>query len=535
MEPLNLEQYTAKRSTVGKQLEYMAEKYPDKIAFSFPEENVKFTFRQTVEYADKVAKALLGSGIKKGDHIAVWSTNCSQWLFVLLGAATIGAPVVPINCSFIGRELEYTLSQSDTKMLFYMPKYRKQSTEGILSEVQIMNSIQAVNLGTGDALFPGWDHFMSKGEEVTDESLIAAAESVSGEDIYSIQFTSGTTSLPKGAILNHSSVLGTASSFSQRFHITEKDVLAVPLPMFHVFGNVLTTLCCIVTGGCAVYQSAFSPSALLKILENERCTTFMGVPTMYLALINQPDFSKYDLSHLAKGGIGGSYCSPSVAEFISRKLDINLSVGYGMSECASLCAVGDMDEPESVRLHSAGRPMDGLEISIRDLDTNAVVPSGGTGEIMVRGRCLMKGYYNSPEATRKALTPDGWLHTGDVGHIDENGSLHVTGRIKDIIIRGGENISPSEIEDVLLEIEAVKSVCCVGVRDDVYGEEIAALVIPKEGMPIVSEEIRNYAKAHLASFKVPRYVFSVEEFPLNGSGKVIVSKLQELAEQLVKA
>jgi len=463
--------------SVARQLEYMAEKGPDRIAYSFPDEDVRFTFRETVNEVNRAAKALLASGIKKGDHVAVWSTNCSHWILLLLAAAKVGAPVVPINSNYTSKELEYIIGKARPKMVFCMSEYRKKSTREHLEPCLASAGIPAVHISHEQthAYYPLWEEFLTRGDRVSDEELNDAAKQVSGDDVYSIQFTSGTTALPKGAILCQSAVLRTTQAYAQCMHLTETDVMAIPLPLFHVYGNVLTALTPAVAGACSVYQTAFSVEPFLKLLESEQCTVVNGVPTMYLAMISHPNFSGYDLSRLSRGAMGGAYCPPAMAEKFERTLNIKLSIGFGMSECASLCTFSDVDAPIEQRLGSVGVPLEGVEIKIGETTAE------GQGEMLVRGYCVMKGYYDAPEETARALSEDGWLHTGDVCMIDETGAVQVTGRLKDIIIRGGENITPGEIEAVLLSMDAVQDARCVGVRDETYGEEIAAFIIPKKG------------------------------------------------------
>ncbi len=519
------------RESVGDQLEHMAERIPDRMAYVFPDEHVRLTFRQVRHEVDRAAKALLASGIEKGDRVAIWSTNCAHWISLLLAAAKIGAPFVPINSNYTSKELEYILGKSRPKMVFCMSEYRKKSTREHLEHWLSSAGVPAIHIGHEQthAYCPLWEEFLTCGDSVADETLQKAAEQVGGDDVYSIQFTSGTTALPKGAVLCHNAVLRTTQAYAWCMHLTEEDVMAIPLPLFHVYGNVLTALAPAVSGVCSVYQTAFSTEAFLKLLEQEGCTAVNGVPTMYMAMISHPDFLKYDLSRLSRGAMGGAYCPPAMAEEFERRLNIKLSIGFGMSECASLCAFSDVDAPAEQRLRSVGVPLEGVEIKIGDATAD------GQGEMLVRGYCVMREYYDSPEETEKALSEDGWLHTGDVCRIDETGAVQVTGRLKDIIIRGGENITPGEIEEVLLSMDGVKDVRCVGVRDETYGEEIAAFIIPKEGSEISPDEVRRYVKERMAFFKIPRYVFTIEAFPINGAGKVMNSKLREKAEALVNA
>ena len=355
------------------------------------------------------------------------------------------------------------------------------------------------------------------------------------EDVYCIQYTSGTTARAKGALLSHFNVLSSAREFGKRFRLTPEDVNCVPLPMFHVFGNVLTTIGGIMYGCKTVIQSTFSARTILPLLQNERCTLMMGVPTMYCAIIAQPDFDTYELA-LTKGGIGGAICSPAVTKMISQRFQMpGLAVGYGLSETAALCTLSDITAPEEERLCSVGPPLDGVEVRVMSLTGSGEAAEGEPGELEVRGSCVMSGYYNMPEETRAVLDGDGWLHTGDMGTRDANGCFHVIDRLKDVVIRGGENISPSEIENVLLDMDNIYSAQCVGVRDEFYGEQIAAFVITKDGTEMPAPQLQAYVKARLACCKVPQYVCTVDSFPTNASGKVLKRCLQKMANERFRA
>ncbi|NLF34816.1 MAG: AMP-binding protein [Clostridiales bacterium] len=523
-------------NTVAGQLELAAARFPRREAFTFPEENLRLTYAEIQTQVNQVARALLALGVRKGDHIAIWSTNCSRWILLLFGAAQIGAPVVPVNYNYISGELEFVIQKADIKLLFSMREYRKQSTEELLRGLSGLDTVRVISMADQGGHCLGWSDFLALGSNTSGAALSAAARQVEETDVYSIQFTSGTTARPKGAVLQHRSVLYTASEFVRRIRLTEQDVTCIPLPLFHVFGNVLTTLGSVISGGRAVYQSVFAPVPLLELLSNERGTTIMGVPAMYQAIIASPRFSQYDLSSLKKGGVGGAYTCPAVARSISRSMGIEqFVIGYGMSETAGLCALSDVLDPEETRFHSVGKPLDGVEIKIRDMAGVGGAAPDGAGGIMVRGRCVMRGYYRDPAGTRAALDPEGWLYTGDVGKIDASGALHVTGRLKDIIVRGGENISPSEIEAILLELDSVADARCVGVPNCMYGEEVAAFIVPKEGRTFSAEEIRSHVQKRIAFYKSPRYVFPIPALPVNGAGKVMRDALRKMARELIQA
>lgn len=380
-----------------------------------------------------------------------------------------------------------------------------------------------------------WDDFLSLGETVEDSRLEEAASAVSGNDIYNIQFTSGTTAKPKGAMLDQKGVLSTAAAYAERLRFSEHEVTCAPLPLFHCFGNVLTMLGAILSGSAVIYPESFRPVQTLALLEQAHCTALMAVPTMYVALMEQMRHTPCDLHCLQKAGVGGAYCPPSLGYEIERQFQIpGLVIGYGLSEAASLCTLADVEAPSELRIESIGHPLSNWEVSLSDPGTGLEDPELTEGELVVRGTGVMRGYYNNQKETERALDRDGWLHTGDLGRRSSSGAFQFAGRLKEIIVRGGENISPSEIEDVLLTMDGVRDCQCVGVADDKYGEEIAACVIQEENAALSEQQVREYVQSRLARYKTPRYVLFMDTFPINGSGKVLKKDLQRTAAELVK-
>lgn len=526
-------------NTIAEQLKETVKRIPDKIAFVFPEEQLRLTFSQADKQSDVVAKSLLALGLKHGNHIGIWSKNHSRWVLLALGAAKIGVTIVPMNVCYRYHELSYIVKQNDVKVLFVAknPKEKnpEQESEQFLSGHRINKKSfpkleKIISLCDESNMHESWGTFIQHSISVSNDTFKEAQSLVSNQDIHLIQCTSGTTSRPKGAMLYQYGVLNTAYDYGKIFHLDKEDIACIPLPLFHCFGNVLTFLSCIIFGYTAIYMEIFSPQNALKIIQDEKCTFFAGVPTMYMAMMSCPDFSRYDLSTLTKAAIGGSFCNPHVMEEITKKFQLpGLSSGYGLSEAASLCTLSDIYDSAKHRLHTSGKIFPGMEIKITDWHTGEKCLNGCEGEILIRGYGIMKGYYNDPEETKKALDPEGWLHTGDLGILDHENYLHIVGRIKDIIIRGGENISPSEIEEKVLSLDQIMDCQCVGVPDDIYGEEIALFLITKNGLPMDREIITSYIKDHMAKYKVPKYIFYVTEFPINGSGKVMKSDLKKLA------
>ena len=530
--------------TISQHLEQMAEKYKTKTALRFPAENLALDYQSLKLQADQTAKALLGIGLKKGDHIGIWSLNCSRWVQLALGAAQIGVVFVPINAAYKQDELAYMVRNMDIRSLFVMDSIRATSTLDTLSCFYRNNMLNIEdfpvlrNLYTMSenamGCFGSWPQFLKQAETVSEEQLSLAKSCVTPQDVYSIQATSGTTAMPKGAQLHQRGVLYTARCYAERMHLEEGDVSCVPLPLFHCFGNVLTLLGGILSGSTTVYMAAFSAHEMLRFLSEEKCTCVAAVPTMFSAMMAQPDFdtSRY---FLPKAGMGGSYAPPALAQAITENFHCpGLVVGYGLSEAASLVTLSDIGAPVENRLSTVGCPLPDFEVSLYDPDTGRIDKRLPQGEIICRGEGLMHSYYNNPEETAKALDADGWLHTGDLGNLDKEGYLRVVGRIKDIIVRGGENISPSQIEALLLDLPEIRDVQCVGVPDRIHGEEIAAFVILKNGRALTEDRVRAYVGEHLARYKIPKYVFFTDCFPMNAAGKVLKQELARRASEIIR-
>ena len=530
--------------TIPRHLEQMAEKYKSKTALRFPAENLALDYHSLKLCADQTAKALLGIGLKKGDHIGIWSLNSSRWVMLAMGAAQIGVVFVPINAAYKRDELNYMVRKMAINCLFVMDSIRGKSCldrlEGFwrngkldAREFPDLRKVYALSENPLGGL-KGWGNFLRQGETVTDAQLSQAKARVTSKDIYSIQATSGTTAMPKGAQLYQSGVLYTASCYAKLLHLEEEDISCVPLPLFHCFGNVLTLLGGLLSGSTTVYMESFSASEMLKFLAEEKCTCVLGVPTMFIAMMTQPNFDPSQYA-IQKAGMGGSYAPPALAQAITENFHCpGLVVGYGLSEAASLVTLSDIEAPVENRLRTVGQPLPDFEVSLYDPDTGRIGKDMPQGEIVCRGEGLMHSYYNDPEETAKALDSDGWLHTGDLGSFDDSGYLCVVGRIKDIIVRGGENISPSQIEALLLEREEVQDVQCVGVPDRVHGEEIAAFVIIREGCTMTENQVKEYVGIHLAKYKIPKYVFFTDKFPVNAAGKVLKRELSKMAAAMIQ-
>lgn len=530
--------------TISRYLEQAAKEYKTKTALRFPAEKVVLDYCSVKQQADQVSKALLGIGLNKGEHIGIWGLNSSRWVLLALGAAQIGVVFVPINAAYKRDELTYMVRNMDINCLFAMDCIRGQSCLDRLESFwkngkpdsqafPVLRDVYTLSEEPRGDL-KGWNYFLAHGQTVTDAQLAEAKTQVTSKDIYSIQATSGTTAMPKGARLYQYGVLYTAGCYAKLLHLDKTDVSCVPLPLFHCFGNVLTLLGGILSGGTTVYMESFSASEMLQFLAEEKCTCVLGVPTMFTAMMAQPNFdpSKYAIK---KAGMGGSYAPPALAQAITDYFHCpGLVVGYGLSEAASLVTLSNIADPPEKRLNTVGRPLPDFEVSLYDPETGTASKDLLQGEVICRGEGLMRDYYNNTEETKKALDDAGWLHTGDLGTFDKDGYLRIVGRIKDIIVRGGENISPSQIEALLLERPEIRDVQCVGVPDRIHGEEIAAFIILQEGCTMTENQIRDFVGAHLARYKVPKYVLFTESFPINAAGKILKRDLSKMAAEVIK-
>lgn len=529
--------YELIQHTIPEQLSCASSIWPDQTAYIFPDEGIRLTFGELKTNVDRAARALLGLGLKHGDRIGIWSLNCFAWIDLLFGAAAIGVVAVPLNSCYHYEELDDLCVRGELNALFLMERIKGQSVRKITDPFFEDGKIRkrypqlkhVISLGEGEEPYQGWETFLKAGERIGDQQMEEAEKALKPEDDYLIQYTSGTTSRPKGAVLTQFGAMNTAKAYTHLLHMDEGDCTYVPLPLFHCFGNILTLLGGLISGSTTIYPAGFSPKQMLSVMQEERCTCMMGVPTMYFSMLATQGFDQYDLGSLTKAGIGGSACPRELCRRIADGFKVDgLIVGYGLSEAASLCTLSDIYDPEEMRIGSVGRPLPGLEVSLAD-ESGKESPDLEEGEILVRGYGVMKGYYKDPEQTAQALDACGWLHTGDMGRRDENGIFHVVGRFKDIIIKGGENISPGSIEERLLSMEHVRECQCVGVPDAKYGEVVCACIISADETAVTLEEVRTFLDGRISEYKMPDHVLMMESFPVNGSGKVMKSELAKTA------
>ncbi len=535
--------------TVGQQLERVAAAYPDKEAIKYTDRPYRRTWREFNEECDRVAKGFLAHGVKKGDKIAIWATNIPQWLLTLFAACKIGAVLVTVNTAYKVFELEYLLKQSDTKILVMMDEYKgtsyvdivRQLCRGLGKKWEHLNPMlpfldEIVYAGAGDCpdgMTP-WDQLEKDGQAIPDEALREIGEALDCHDVINMQYTSGTTGFPKGVMLSHYNILNNGKGIGDCMKFTENDKLCVVVPFFHCFGLVLATMASLTHATSMVPVDLYSPVKVMDAISREKCTAFHGVPTMYIAMLEHPDFEKYDFSSLRTGIMAGSPCPVKVMEAVVERMNMReITITYGQTEASPATTMTTTDDSLELRVATVGRSMPHVETKIVDPETGRTLGPGEVGEFCSRGYNTMKGYYKMEEATRQVIDKDGWLHSGDLATVDENGYYKITGRIKDMIIRGGENIYPKEIEEFLYTIPDIQDVQVIGVPSQKYGEEVMACIVRKEGSGITEEEVKELVRSHMARHKAPKYVAFLDAFPMTASGKIQKFRLREWAvEQL---
>ena len=532
--------------TMGQIIEQQAQMYPDREAVVAPRLGVRYTHKEYNEVTDQVAKGFMAIGIKKGDHVAIWSTNYPEWLMSQIACAKIGAVLVTVNTNYKKFEIEYLLRQSDTMTLVMMTGQKDNSyVDHIYNLIPELKTTKPGELQSkkfpmlknvvflDDEEMPGmfhWDDLYEFAKDISDEQLQAAKDNVTCHDVVNMQYTSGTTGFPKGVMLTHHNLLNNGKAIGDCMKFTEDDRLLIHVPLFHCFGAVLGYMASITHYTTVVLNDHFNPVQALEIIEAEKCTAVHGVPTMFISMMNVDGFEKYDLSSLRTGIMAGSPCPIEVMKKAISVMGVrDIVITYGLTESSPAMTMTTTDDPVEARVNTVGRSIPHVEVKIVDPETGKACPPGVPGEIMCRGYNIMKGYYNMPEATKQAVEPDGWLHSGDLGTVDEDGYYRITGRLKDMIIRGGENVYPREIEEFLYTHEAVDDVQVIGVPDEKYGEEVMACVILKKDASADREEMIQFVAEGLSKFKAPRYIEFMDEFPMTASGKIQKFKMREWA------
>ena len=506
---------------------------------------------------ERAARGLLALGIEKGDRVGIWATNCAEWVITQFATAKIGAILVNLNPSNRAFELEYALQRSACQTLLLMRGFRdadyvqvlheicpemNQSPYGELHARKLPDLRRLIFLGANGysgvadserlpAGMLGWNELLELGDRIPVEQLRQRESSLSFDDAINIQFTSGTTGLPKGATLSHHNVVNNGMLIADAMRFTSRDRLCIPVPFYHCFGMVLANLACLTSGATMVIPAAyFDAEATLRVVAEERCTALHGVPTMFIAELEHPVFAECDLSTLRTGIMAGSPCPIEIMKRVVNQMHCReLTIAYGLTEASPVITQTTPDDPIELRVTTVGKALPHTEVKIVNPTTGATVPAGEQGELCTRGYHVMKGYYNDPDATRGVIDAAGWLHTGDLSVLDQNGYFKITGRAKDVIIRGGENISPREVEEFLYTCPGIRAVEVIGVPDRKYGEQVEAWIVRDEGSGLTAEQVRQFCEGKIARFKIPRYVKFVSAFPLTISGKVQKFRMREIA------
>lgn len=532
--------------TVGGMLEEMTRKYPDHECVLYSDRPFRKTYSEFNSICNSVAKSFMKMGIKKGDHVAMWATNVPEWLITLFATAKIGAVLVTVNTNYKIFELEYLLKQSDSNTLVLIDGFKDSNYIQILNELcpeikdskpgqlniekfPFLKNVISVSENKYPGMF-GWSDMMNMGSDISDDELYAISSSLNCQDVINMQYTSGTTGFPKGVMLTHFNIINNGKCIGDCMHFTHEDRLCIPVPFFHCFGLVLAVMACVTHGTTMIPLEYYQPLKVMQAIQKEKCTAVYGVPTMFIGILEHPEFNNYDYSSLRTGIMSGSPCPVKYMELVVDKMNMkDITIPYGQTEASPVCTQTRIGDSLERRVATVGRSLPFIECKIVDPETGRDLPDGVPGEFVARGYNVMKGYYKMPEATAQAIDADGWLHTGDLAVRDEHGYYKITGRIKDMIIRGGENIYPKEIEEFLYTLPEIKDVQVIGVPSKAYGEEIMACVILKEGCTITEDGVKSAVRSHMARHKTPKYVSFVDSFPMTASGKIQKYKMRENA------
>jgi fatty-acyl-CoA synthase len=511
--------------TIGANLEATAERFPEHDALVSCHQGLRFTYAEFATAVDRLATGLLAAEIERGDRVGIWSPNCAEWSLVQYAAAKTGAILVNVNPAYRTHELEFVLRQSGMRMLVSATAYKTSDYEAMAAEIgPRVDSLERVVFIGGDE----WNELATTPADA--EAVAARMAELSFDDPINIQYTSGTTGSPKGATLTHHNILNNGYFVGELMGISEADRICVPVPFYHCFGMVMGNLAATSHGACVVIPApTFDPEATLAAVHAERCTALYGVPTMFIAQLEHPRFAEFDLRSLRTGIMAGSPCPVEVMRRVVSDMHMGeVSICYGMTETSPVSTQTRADDPVELRVATVGRPGPHVEVKIIDPENGATVARGASGELCTRGYSVMLGYWDEPEKTAEAIDAAGWMHTGDLGTMDEGGYCNIVGRIKDMVIRGGENIYPREVEEFLYTHPAVADVQVVGVPDERFGEELCAWIRLREGAaPLDADAVRAYCEGKLAHYKIPRYVMLVEAFPMTVTGKVQKFKMCE--------
>lgn len=536
--------------TLGKWLEYWAAVRPDKEYLVYSDRNLRFTWKEFDERVDRMAKGLMAIGVTKGTHVGIWATNVPDWLTFLFAGAKIGAILVTVNTNYKQHELEFLVKDADIHTLCItegvfdgnyvdmtntmLPELREMQ-RGFLKSERFPELKNVVYIG--QEKFRGMyntPEILLLGENVSNVKLMEAKHLVNCHDVVNMQYTSGTTGFPKGVMLSHHNIANNGYFTGEGMGFTTEDKLCCCVPLFHCFGVVLASMNVLTHGCTQVMVERFDPLVVLASVHKERCTALYGVPTMFIAELNHPMFELFDVSSLRTGIMAGSLCPVELMRAVTTKLHItHITSVYGLTESSPGMTHTVLEDSFEVRCTTVGKEYPYTEVKVVDPETGEDCPVGVQGELCCRGYLNMKGYYKNPQATAEVIDAGGWLHSGDLGIKDEHGYYRITGRIKDMIIRGGENIYPREIEEFLYHLKGVKDVQVAAIASEKYGEEVGAFIILHDGSRLAPEEVRDFCRGKIARHKIPKYVFFVDSFPMTGSGKIQKFKLKDLGLALL--
>lgn len=535
-------------ATIGDFFDAMVERYPDREALVVCHQNIRWTYRQLQQQVNQLASAMIEMGLEIGDCVGIWSHNNAEWLLMQLATAKVGVILVNINPAYRSFELQYALNKLGCSALVLMRHFKSSDYANIIRELcpEIYHKpyyqLDLVEIPTVERIIwidePDTDEefgFMQKFSEwmkegdANDPRVAERQAQLKNTDPINVQFTSGTTGTPKGATLTHRNILNNGYFIGEAMDLSEEDRLCIPVPLYHCFGMVLGNLAILTHGGCIIYPNdGFEPLSVLQAIQDEKCTALHGVPTMFIAELEHPDFDKYDLSTLRTGIMAGSSCPIEVMRRVIDEMHMKeVTIAYGMTETSPVSCQTNKNTPLEKQVSTVGLVQPNLEVKIVDTETGEVVPIGETGELLTKGYSVMKGYWGSRFKTRESIQ-DGWMHTGDLATMDEDGYIKVVGRSKDMVIRGGENIYPVEIENYLYRHPKISDVQIVGVPDKKYGEVLAAWIIKKKDVELTEEEVKQFCKENIAHYKIPQYFRFVEEYPMTITGKIQKYKITEM-------
>jgi len=535
--------------TLGQLFDEAVERYPENEALVYVDRDFRLTYREFSHVVDQMAKGLLALGVQKGEKVAIWASNVPHWPALQLATAKIGAVLLTINTYYKKHELDYLLRQSEAENIFIIDGFR--DTDYVQTLYELVPELRTQPRGyLASKEFPHLKRVFFLGQEkhrgmysltellalngmVTDGQYLARQSGISPHEVVNMQYTSGTTGFPKGVMLTHYNILNNGYWVGENQKFTHQDRICLPVPLFHCFGCVMGVLGAVSHGSTMVILEGFNPLLVMTAVEAEKCTALYGVPTMFIAVLEHRLFSRFDFSSLRTGIMAGSPCPVKVMRQVMDKMNMReITICYGMTESSPVMTQTLTEDDLRRKTETVGLAMPEVQVIVRDPDTKEQVPPGVQGEVCCRGYNVMKGYYNMPQETARTIDSDGWVRSGDLGVMDQVGYLRITGRLKDMIIRGGENIYPREIEEFLYTMDGIRDVQVVGVSSKKYGEEVGAFVVLRDGYDYAPEDIRDFCRGKIARYKIPKYVAFVSEYPMTASGKVQKFKLREMAEDL---